>query len=160
MGITAGKATKLLARLREADWVDYYTRAVFLEFTVYNVNINLFAYVNYLFEFPAIGGIVPYPRIMSFQVYSGVGAFGVMLLIAQLAYCVMIIYFIVHEALKFKKQRKAYFQEPWNVYELVLIGTSIAAIAMFVSKEGFGRLVMLSLKKDKGNKQGNVLPCS
>ena len=53
------------------SWIDYYTRAVFLEFTVYNPNVNLFSYVNYLMEFPATGGIIASPRIISFQIYSG-----------------------------------------------------------------------------------------
>ena len=44
---------------------------MFLEFTVYNPNVNLFAYVNYLMEFPATGGVLPSPRIISFQIYSG-----------------------------------------------------------------------------------------
>ena len=62
------KAVRLLTQLREYNWVDYYTRAVFLEFTVYNPNVNMFAYVNYVFEFPPIGGVLPYPRVMSFEV--------------------------------------------------------------------------------------------
>ena len=146
----------MVDQLRMADWVDYYTRAVFLEFTIYNVNINLFAYVNYLFEFPAIGGTIPFPRVTSFQVYSGVGGFGILLLICQIIYCIILIYFLVHEILKIKKQKKAYFKEPWNVFELLLIGVSVGAIAVFISKEGFGRLVMKSLTENKGNNFGMV----
>lgn len=64
------KAKRLIDDLIKYNWIDYYTRAVFLEFTVYNPNINLFAYVNYLFEFPPTGGVLPFPRVMSFEVYN------------------------------------------------------------------------------------------
>ena len=68
LGTSAYRANKQLNLLRNASWVDRYTRAVFLEFTLYNPNINLFAYVNYLFEMPATGGVLPFERVMSFQV--------------------------------------------------------------------------------------------
>ena len=41
---------------------------MFLEFTVYNPNMNLFAYIIYLFEFPSTGGVLPFTRVMTFQV--------------------------------------------------------------------------------------------
>ncbi len=59
------------ASLRCCSWIDYYTRAVFLEFTVFNPNTNLFSYANNLMEFPATGGVFYNPRTVSFQVYSG-----------------------------------------------------------------------------------------
>ena len=61
-------AIDILTRLRGWNWIDRRTRAVFLEFTVFNPNTNLFAYVEYLFEFPTIGGVIPKPRVSAFQV--------------------------------------------------------------------------------------------
>ncbi len=40
-------------------WLDRGTRVVFLDFTVYNANINLFCQIKLLVEFPASGGAVP-----------------------------------------------------------------------------------------------------
>lgn len=70
LGISEYHATKQLTKLLNYSWVDHYTRSVFLEFTIYNPNMNLFAYVNYLFEFPSTGGVLPFERVMSFQVSS------------------------------------------------------------------------------------------
>lgn len=36
-------------------WLDKYTRAVFVEFTVYNANVNLFCIVTLLMETLAVG---------------------------------------------------------------------------------------------------------
>lgn len=36
-------------------WFDVYTRAIFVEFTVYNANVNLLCIVTLLLESPAIG---------------------------------------------------------------------------------------------------------
>ena len=47
-----------LTRLREEDWLDLTTRAIFLEFTVYNPNANLFASAIMVSEFPSWGGAI------------------------------------------------------------------------------------------------------
>lgn len=41
---------------QDNGWLDQRTRAVFLEFTVYNPNVNLFASVVLLTEFLTTGG--------------------------------------------------------------------------------------------------------
>ncbi len=40
-----------IKELRENRWTDSYTRAVFVEFTVYNVQANLFVVVTMLCEY-------------------------------------------------------------------------------------------------------------
>ena len=64
----------MIEDLVENSWIDVYTRAVFLELTVYNPQTNLFTYINYAMEFPALGSVIPFPRIMTFQVYPATGA--------------------------------------------------------------------------------------
>ena len=44
--------------LEDHDWLDVNSRAVFLEFTVYNANVNLFGSVIMLIEFMSTGGAV------------------------------------------------------------------------------------------------------
>lgn len=38
-------------------WLDVYTRAIFVEFTVYNANVNLFCIVTLLLETSAVGKV-------------------------------------------------------------------------------------------------------
>ena len=66
----------MLEYLKDNNWLDYYTRAIFMEFTVYNPNTNLFSYVNYVMEFAPMGSVIPFPRVMTFMVYPGTGAMG------------------------------------------------------------------------------------
>jgi len=53
------RTARNLTRLREENWLDLRTRAIFLEFTVYNPNANLFASAIMVTEFPATGAAVP-----------------------------------------------------------------------------------------------------
>ena len=41
--------------MKENLWVGKATRAVFVDFTVYNPNVNLFCVIQIVFEFPATG---------------------------------------------------------------------------------------------------------
>lgn len=44
-----------LESLSRSRWLDSHTRAVFVEFSVYNANVNLFCIVTLLFETAAVG---------------------------------------------------------------------------------------------------------
>jgi len=150
LGTSQRKASRLIDELIKYEWVDLYTRAVFIEYTVYNPNINLFAFVNFLMEFPAIGGVRPFPRVTSFHVYSGIGPMGTVLILAQLTFVCVIVYYMVRETLKFRRQRKEYFKDPWSYLEVSVIVTAIAAITLHVTRELLGRLVMKQLRNNKG----------
>ena len=53
------KTTKqLMETLERLEWVDTRTRAVFIEFTLYNANVNLFASCIMLVEFISSGAAV------------------------------------------------------------------------------------------------------
>ena len=59
LAIIASSAVSLfLQELEDHDWLDVNSRAVFLEFTVYNANVNLFGSVIMLIEFMSTGGAV------------------------------------------------------------------------------------------------------
>jgi hypothetical protein len=47
-----------LLNLKDNLWLNRGTRVVFLDFTVYNANINLFCQIKLTVEFPASGGAV------------------------------------------------------------------------------------------------------
>ena len=49
----------IIHELKEGLWINRATRAVFIDFTVYNANVNLFCVIKLIFEFPATGGIMP-----------------------------------------------------------------------------------------------------
>lgn len=46
---------RVLQHLYDNTWIDVYTQAVFVEFTVYNANVNLFCIVTLMFETTATG---------------------------------------------------------------------------------------------------------
>ena len=150
LGITKKQALTVLNELLQNDWVDYYTRAVFVEFTIYNPNINMFAYVNYLLESPATGAIIPYPKIMAFQLYTRLSGMTLVVVACQILYMILISFFMIREGFQLKRLGKKYWREPWNYIELAIIIMSWAVMALFVLREFVGRHVMDTLMADTG----------
>lgn len=56
-----------LQELKAWDWLDVRTRGVVIELSVLNPNTNIFVHNNFLFEFPATGGIVKRHEAYAFQ---------------------------------------------------------------------------------------------
>ena len=56
-------ARTLLAQLRADDWLGAPTRALWVDFSVYNANINRFCVVRLLFERLHNGGVMPYAQV-------------------------------------------------------------------------------------------------
>jgi hypothetical protein len=69
------ESLNIVTELMENLWISRGTRAVFLDFTVYNANLNLFCVVSLLFEFPATGGTIPSGTFRSLRAKYFLGFF-------------------------------------------------------------------------------------
>ena len=49
------------------DWSNRQSRAVWLEFTLYNPNVNLFSYAIFLVEFTELGGAFTWSKVQAFS---------------------------------------------------------------------------------------------
>nr|XP_032640978.1 polycystin-1-like isoform X3 [Chelonoidis abingdonii] len=67
LGNSSAKARRTLADLRASNWINKRTRAVFLEFTQYNADVNLYVVVMLLLELPSVRLAVPSIFILPYQ---------------------------------------------------------------------------------------------
>ena len=129
---------------KENGWIDELTRAVFIEFTLYNANVNLFSTVTMIVEYLATGSAVTYSSISVCSLYNYLGSFGIIVLIFQIIYVIFIIYFIICEIMKIKAEKCGYLKKFWNLNEMAIIIFSIMAMAMFAMRSLF---VTLAIKE-------------
>ena len=59
-----------LSLLHRLGWIDQHTRAVIIQLTLYNPNVQLFTAATFLVEFLATGGIYPQTRFQPFNFQS------------------------------------------------------------------------------------------
>uniref|UniRef100_A0A663MW78 Polycystin 2 like 2, transient receptor potential cation channel n=1 Tax=Athene cunicularia TaxID=194338 RepID=A0A663MW78_ATHCN len=142
------ESTEKLAFLRQNGWLTRGTRAVFIDFSTYNANLNLFCVIKLVVEFPATGGAVTSSHIYSVKLLRYVAYSDYLLASCEIIFCLFIITFIIQEAIKMVKLKKGYFRSAWNWLELLLLGTSVLAIAFNIYRTVEVSLLMEELLSD------------
>ncbi|KAM3939232.1 polycystin-2 isoform 2-T2 [Leptodactylus fuscus] len=124
------EAAAQIGTLKNNLWLDRGTRAVFIDFTVYNANINLFCIVRLLAEFPATGGLDTSWQFQTVKLIHYVSTFDYFLAACEIAFCIFILYYIVEEFLEIRNHRLHYFHSLWNCLDFVIIVLSVVAMGI------------------------------
>ena len=102
------------------NWVDRYTRAIFMEFTLYCANINLVAVGTVAFEFLNMGGIHLKPEIYVSRMYRSLLNEHTIYLACDMLFFIYIAYALLRELRKLNQQRRNYF-EPTNMLNMIIV---------------------------------------
>lgn len=138
----------LLNELYEHLWIGRQTRAVMLEFTLYNGATNLFIYNVFIVDFPETGGAFTSYSIYPLRVYTHQGTMGTLTLICEVIFVIYIIVLFVKLSIRFYQQRCGYFLMFWKVYELVILIACIAAVVLFAIRLGLTYSTIKAFKSD------------
>ena len=125
------KALRQVKDARDKLWLDRYTRSLFMEFTLYNPNSNLFCAVTFVMETLPTGGVFPHSEVISYRLYRYVGDFQSFVLACEVFFFAFVLYFTYREAKKLYKTRGMYFSEVWNLMDLTVLILCWIAIAYY-----------------------------
>ncbi|KAK3795236.1 hypothetical protein RRG08_056296 [Elysia crispata] len=109
-------------------WVRRGTRAVFIDFSVYNANINLFCVIRLLVEFPATGGAIPSWTFRTVKLIRYVTVMDYFVLACEIIFCIFLLYYTVEEVLEIKKLKLSYFKGFWNILDILVIIISFVCV--------------------------------
>ncbi|XP_053305767.1 polycystic kidney disease protein 1-like 2 [Spea bombifrons] len=138
LGSDRNTASSVLQNLFNNVWLDTYTRAVFVEFTIYNANVNLFCIVKLVFETNALGAFFTYPDLQSIRLYPFTDGLHIFVVAAEVIYFLFVIYYMVVQGKLMKMLKWGYFQSKWNLLELAIIIMSWSAFSIFVKRTILG----------------------
>ncbi|XP_059156486.1 polycystin-1-like protein 2 [Physella acuta] len=138
-------------RLEAERWIDRYTRAVFVEFTVYNPQVNLFAISTILAEFDPSGGIVQTYRFEPAMLLPYMSSAMLFQLACEVIYLIFTLFFIIREGRELYKSRLTYFTSFWNLVEVGIIAMSLAAIVIYFYRLFVTNDLTSSFKSTHGN---------
>ena len=129
----ASHMANALRDLQSLNWLDRQTAAVFVEFSLYNANLNLFQMCAILFEITPTGSLVNtaqfYPIDLLDIEGSGLLAFKI---IMHMVFMAFVGVFMIVEVKHVVRVRGKYFTDLNNYIELSIIGFSWAAFAMYL----------------------------
>ncbi|XP_052068766.1 polycystin-2-like [Mytilus californianus] len=140
----------ILNDLYKYTWIDRKTRAMFTEFTVYNVDDNVFVFIAFLTEFLETGGVIASTSIKPFRPYQHVGSLGLFIFISEITVLLGIIIFSVHKCLLFRRNGKKMLKELWHVLDILIIILFFVATVMYI-----GRWIMINLAMNKWENDKN-----
>lgn len=135
---TPETARKISKELQETAWLDEHTSAVFVEFTVYNANINLFSFVYFLVEFSPTGNIEPLPMVYTFKLYDYTSAEDVQAITVSLFYVLFVmslLYFLIREIDDMKRSGAKYLLSAGNWLEICIIACSVLSLVAYMARK-------------------------
>lgn len=148
-GSTIDGAGTVISDLKSNNWVDKYTRAVFVEFTVYNGYSNLYCVANLLLEFTAAGGVVPFIQLLSTRIDRYVGNFLLFVLICEVSFVVFTIIFTYREFKRLlKTDLKEYLTAFWTWIEIALLSLSWTSIALYFIRFALDRFTKKTFREN------------
>ncbi|XP_012737948.2 polycystin-2 isoform X1 [Fundulus heteroclitus] len=142
---TKEESANRLQFLRDNLWLDRGTRAVFLDFSVYNGNINLFCIARLLVEFPATGGSVTSWHFQTVRLIRYVSSWDCFVGVCEVAFCLFVLYYVVEEVLEINIHRLHYFKSMWNCLDVLIVVLSVAAILMNITRTAMARNLLSEL---------------
>ena len=129
LGYDSVTAYTVVSDLHSNGWIDAQTRAVFVEFTVYNANTNLFGIISIFIEFPPSASAITRIQYQAAKFYLHLNSSQVL---AHVLVIFFMLYFFYREAKLVYKQRWAYFKGFWNWVETILVFSEFATIVLFL----------------------------
>ncbi|XP_076018063.1 polycystin-1-like protein 2 [Genypterus blacodes] len=149
LGPDLQNASRTLQYLFNNTWLDMYTRAVFVEFTVYNANVNLFCIVTLLLETAAVGSFVFRSELQSVRLYQSTGGLHAFVMAGEIIYFLFILYYMYLQAKLMKQQKCGYFKNKWNLLDLAIILLSWSALIVFITRAVLGNRDMTYYQNHK-----------
>uniref|UniRef100_A0A3Q1JAV5 Uncharacterized protein n=1 Tax=Anabas testudineus TaxID=64144 RepID=A0A3Q1JAV5_ANATE len=126
------EASSSLQQLQQLHWLDHRTRAVFVEFSLYNINTNLLAVFSFLFEFPVSERAQTSLDLLVITLWPITGLdLQLLLTIILLA---LVLYFLVKGILGFLREGYRYLLSTWRLLGICKLTLAAAVCGLHLSR--------------------------
>ncbi|XP_054164324.1 polycystic kidney disease 2-like 1 protein [Oppia nitens] len=123
--------------LKKNLWIDRGTRAIFIDFTTYNPNINLYVVTKLIAEFPATGGMLTSWQFRTLNLLENSSDAPIALYMCFTLFVMFIIYYIIEELVEIKTMGFwPYFTSSgWNLLDIfTILISSLLVFFLFYRK--------------------------
>ncbi|KAJ8383687.1 hypothetical protein AAFF_G00215290 [Aldrovandia affinis] len=133
LGGSVEEAGALVRNLQRHHWLDSLSRALFVEFSLYNTNTDLLAVLTFLLEFPAPQGALSSLDLKTCSQHRLSAGLDLLLLLTVFL-LVIVLYFCARESVSVHREGCGYFLRPWNMAGLCSLVLSLSAAALHLSR--------------------------
>ena len=148
MGYDEGTAQGVLDETFGYGWVDHQTRAVILEFAVFNANTNLLSIATYFYEAMATGVAYTSRRVGTLELYSTESGAVMFYLVCQFLFMAMVLYYLIVMLIHLYRQRLRFFKSVWNMVDFLMIIFSVLSVTFYMIRS---KNILKSVKAIQAN---------
>ena len=148
LGYNEDTALGVLSETLGHGWIDRQTRAVILEFAVFNVNTNLLSIATYFYEKIATGAAYTAKRVDTLELYSTESGALMFYLICQFGFMAMALYYFIMILIHLYRERLGFFKSIWNMVDFLMIVYSVASVALYMMRS---KSVLKSIRAIQAN---------
>ena len=121
-----------LTLLKQMNWIDRQTRAVIIEFSVYNPNINIVMVTAILIEFLSSGSILTTARFDTLNLFNETDGF-TFKIFCEIVFMAFVLYFLYKQIKEVKnKEFKEYVNDFWFCIEWSIILLAFISFSMIL----------------------------
>ena len=128
MGYKEDTALDVLSETLDHGWVDRQTRAVILEFAVFNWNTNLISIATYFYEALSTGVAYTLKKVDALALYSTESGALMFYLICQFLFIAMVLFNLIAMLIRLYRQRLVFFKSVWNMVDLLMVASSLMSV--------------------------------
>ena len=132
MGYKEDTALGVVRETLGHGWVDRQTRAVILEFAVFNVNTNLISIATYFYEALSTGVAYSAKMVDTLELYSTESGALMFYLICQFLFIAMVLINLIAMIIRLYRLRLAFFQSVWNLVDLLMVVSSLMSVVLYM----------------------------
>ncbi|CAF1042586.1 unnamed protein product [Brachionus calyciflorus] len=129
------KTIEDLKTLEILEWIDSQTRVVFIEFSLFNVNLNLFAYCTIIFELLPTGNILASSRFEPVVLYEAENSTKYLMITFNVIFILFISFFMFKAIRLIIKTKMNYFKKFWNYIDWIIFAFSWALLSIYIYKQ-------------------------
>ncbi|XP_053471229.1 polycystin-1 [Ictalurus furcatus] len=138
----------LIEQLHKHQWLDPLTRALFVEFSLYNTNADLLAVFSFLLEFPVSERTQSSVDLKTCSLQTLQRGLDLPLFLT-LILVILIIYFSVREGVSALRQGWGYFLRVWNLVGIVTLLLAACVSALHLSRSALASHLWASLLRQR-----------
>ncbi|KAK3610665.1 hypothetical protein CHS0354_028047 [Potamilus streckersoni] len=135
LDINRDVSEKIITELKENKWIDRGTRAVFLEFTLYNSNVNLFSFVKYVREYPEVGDVWSYSYVSTFRLYYDKDSY----VICSFIFILFVVLLFLKICYDLYINGTYYFNALWNITDFIMFPLGIVSAGLLFFRQKMTR---------------------
>ncbi|CAI2337433.1 unnamed protein product [Caenorhabditis sp. 36 PRJEB53466] len=173
---TVSSMQTLFTQLEDERWIDEYTRAVIIEFSAYNAQVNYFSVVQLLVEIPKSGIYLPNSWVESVRLIKSEGSDGDVVKYYEMIYIVFSVLIFTKEILYYLYGRYKVISTmkktmnpfrivyrlilghftPWDFMDLIVGALAIASVIAYILRQTYTNQAMDEFNANNGNSYINL----